>query len=168
MLCSYTLSDRCVRALRRIFYLFDFNLDGIFIDRDLYEYQTRSFGAELLQSEIDQITTIFPKQYHWINLYVTNHFYHSFNFIYKINTTNLGLDQCSKQQSHTCIGDGNANTLKPPGWPTFSQVSMLALLQQPSPILQHTRIIRMLCRTSIDQGHSIGYTKLKQQWHVKA
>lgn len=33
------LTDRCVRALRRIFNLFDFNLDGIFTDRDLYEYQ---------------------------------------------------------------------------------------------------------------------------------
>ncbi|KAL5068217.1 hypothetical protein RYX36_019104 [Vicia faba] len=55
---SNALTDRCVRALRRIFNLFDFNLDGIFTDRDLYEFQTRSFGAELLQSDIDQIKTM--------------------------------------------------------------------------------------------------------------
>jgi Ras family protein T1 len=34
-----SLTDRCVRALRRIFNLFDYNMDGTLTDQEVNEFQ---------------------------------------------------------------------------------------------------------------------------------
>lgn len=52
------LTDRCVRALRRIFNLFDYNMDGTLTDHEVNEFQIRSFGASLQQPDITQLKTM--------------------------------------------------------------------------------------------------------------
>ncbi|XP_004495205.1 mitochondrial Rho GTPase 2-like [Cicer arietinum] len=49
------LTDRCVRALRRIFKLFDYNMDGTLFDQELNDFQVKCFGASLQRSDVTQI-----------------------------------------------------------------------------------------------------------------
>ncbi|KAK2455554.1 mitochondrial Rho GTPase [Trifolium repens] len=53
-----SLTDRCVRALRRIFNLFDYNMDGTLTDQEVNEFQISSFGASLQRSDVTQIKTL--------------------------------------------------------------------------------------------------------------
>ncbi|KAE9621950.1 hypothetical protein Lal_00032934 [Lupinus albus] len=55
---SQALTDRCVRALRRIFVLCDRNMDDALDDTELNEFQVRCFGAPLQSSEIAGVKTL--------------------------------------------------------------------------------------------------------------
>ncbi|KAK7355811.1 hypothetical protein VNO80_15073 [Phaseolus coccineus] len=52
------LTDRCVRALRRIFILCDHDMDGALNDEELNEFQVKCFNAALQPSEIVKVKTI--------------------------------------------------------------------------------------------------------------
>ncbi|CAJ1969279.1 unnamed protein product [Sphenostylis stenocarpa] len=52
------LTDRCVRALRRIFILCDHDLDGALNDEELNEFQVKCFNAALQPPEIEKVKTI--------------------------------------------------------------------------------------------------------------
>ncbi|XP_061358130.1 mitochondrial Rho GTPase 2-like isoform X2 [Gastrolobium bilobum] len=52
------LTDRCVRALRRIFVLCDHDMDGALNDEELNEFQVRCFNAPLQPFEIEKVKTI--------------------------------------------------------------------------------------------------------------
>uniref|UniRef100_A0A0R0HNG5 Mitochondrial Rho GTPase n=1 Tax=Glycine max TaxID=3847 RepID=A0A0R0HNG5_SOYBN len=54
----HALTDRCVRALRRIFVLCDHDMDGALNDEELNEFQVRCFNAPLQQFEVANIKTI--------------------------------------------------------------------------------------------------------------
>ncbi|XP_061341366.1 mitochondrial Rho GTPase 2-like [Gastrolobium bilobum] len=55
---SQALTDRCVRALRRIFVLFDRDMDDALNDAELNEFQVRCFNAPLQSSEIAGVKTV--------------------------------------------------------------------------------------------------------------
>ncbi|XP_027934645.1 mitochondrial Rho GTPase 2 [Vigna unguiculata] len=52
------LTDRCVRALRRIFILCDQDMDGALNDEELNEFQVKCFNAALQPSEIVKVKSI--------------------------------------------------------------------------------------------------------------
>ncbi|KAG5125906.1 hypothetical protein JHK82_026741 [Glycine max] len=54
----HALTDRCVRALRRIFVLCDHDMDGALNDEELNEFQVRCFNAPLQPFEVANIKTI--------------------------------------------------------------------------------------------------------------
>ncbi|KAK7393539.1 hypothetical protein VNO78_22097 [Psophocarpus tetragonolobus] len=54
----HALTDRCLRALRRIFVLCDHDMDGALNDEELNEFQVRCFNAPLQPSEIAKVKTI--------------------------------------------------------------------------------------------------------------
>ncbi|KAK7242987.1 hypothetical protein RIF29_37769 [Crotalaria pallida] len=55
---NQALTDRCVRALRRIFVLCDRNMDDALDDAELNEFQVRCFGAPLQPDEIAGVKTV--------------------------------------------------------------------------------------------------------------
>ncbi|KAL1312223.1 hypothetical protein HN51_038816 [Arachis hypogaea] len=55
---SQALTDRCVRALRRIFVLCDRDMDDALSDTELNEFQVRCFDAPLQPSEINGVKTV--------------------------------------------------------------------------------------------------------------
>ncbi|XP_027366750.1 mitochondrial Rho GTPase 1 isoform X5 [Abrus precatorius] len=54
----HALTDRCVRALRRIFVLCDHDMDDALNDEELNDFQVRCFNAPLQPSEIENVKTI--------------------------------------------------------------------------------------------------------------
>lgn len=55
---SQALTDRCVRALRRIFVLCDSDMDDALNDAELNDFQVRCFNVALKSSEIEGIKTV--------------------------------------------------------------------------------------------------------------
>ncbi|XP_020972085.1 mitochondrial Rho GTPase 2 isoform X2 [Arachis ipaensis] len=56
------LTDRCVRALRRIFVICDQDMDGALNDEELNEYQVRCFNAPLQPSEITRVKRLIEQK----------------------------------------------------------------------------------------------------------
>ncbi|KAL4395307.1 hypothetical protein HN51_023246 [Arachis hypogaea] len=56
------LTDRCVRALRRIFVICDQDMDGALNDEELNEYQVRCFNAPLQPSEIARVKRLIEQK----------------------------------------------------------------------------------------------------------